>query len=163
MSKREFIIVIIAGLIGIYGIVDYFVLPRLGAADKSDPVAEAKAHLDKAVQNALADLAMAQALNAVPGPKEIIIRSETPWEKDPFGTAPVPKVQTPGADADMPELLYSGFVKAGRQILAIINGMEYSVGEMVKDASLTLSRITPTQVVLLSGSQKEIILQLQEN
>jgi len=45
-------------------------------------------------------------------------------------------------------LAYTGFVIVGQQRLAIINGMEYQVGEMVLGTELVVQAIDPQNVVV---------------
>ena len=44
--------------------------------------------------------------------------------------------------------VYSGFVQMGDTKFAIINGMEYTIGDAVLDTSYYVKTITPQQVVL---------------
>ncbi|MCG8566358.1 MAG: general secretion pathway protein GspB [Desulfobacterales bacterium] len=166
MSKRELIIVVIAALVGIYGILDYLILPRLGSANKSETSLKARQEIEAFSSDAMAQLASTQKLEGPPAIKEIIPLAEGHWPRDPFGTAPSDSGkpdEDPGEDPDQPDLVYSGFMQAGDHILAVINNMEYSIGELVKETGLTLSQITPAKVVLKNSSQREIILELQEN
>jgi len=48
-------------------------------------------------------------------------------------------------------------------MLAVINGMEYTVGEMLRDIGYKVFRITSSQVILLTETNKEITLYLEEN
>jgi hypothetical protein len=98
-----------------------------------------------------------------------IKKATEPWKKDPFLKM---KRQDQVADnqpnksrdaSEAPELAYSGYLQMGKRILAIIDGLEYEVGERLTDRpTLTLQRITADRVVLLqtdTGAKRVIPIQ----
>ena len=101
------------------------------------------------------------------------IRSaERKWEKDPFL-----KTDTLLSDSPKHEIhenatvsggtqsnfVYTGFIEAGAQRLAIINGMEYASGDAIDDQGYYLSRIHPHQVEIgKPNTPGVIILKLTE-
>ena len=88
------------------------------------------------------------------------IRSaESPWPRDPFlasdsvlsDSAPQPSATGTGQpDERSATFVYSGFLDAGPRQLAIINGVDYAVGERVDDQGHYLRRILPTQIEIAS-------------
>ena len=87
-----------------------------------------------------------------------IEKAATPWEKDPFINLRAevgPAVDTGAQSKAVPEelssdkLSYSGYLIMGNRKLALVNGMEYEVGEHLKDnLQLAVEEISVHQVVL---------------
>ena len=59
-------------------------------------------------------------------------------------------------------VVYSGYVMIGRQQLAIINGVEYSVGEELKEGGYIVSAISPTSLTLRVKGRKQLFTLLLE-
>lgn len=79
----------------------------------------------------------------------ILKQVPVPWENDPF-IAPQEQKQTkkivlPPLPKD---LRYTGYLKMGEQTLAIIDGMEYQVGETLLKSQYLIADISPRQVVI---------------
>ena len=59
--------------------------------------------------------------------------------------------------------MYSGYLEMGRIRIAVINGLEYRVGETLVDGSFMVERITPASVTLMAAqSQQQIIIPYQD-
>lgn len=91
-------------------------------------------------------------------------QAEADWDKDPFLKSEMdfnaPKDEKP---LDFANLSYSGFLKMGKRDMAIINGMEYEVGEELEDEGYTIKEITPTKVILdVAERKKDLVLLLTE-
>jgi len=80
----------------------------------------------------------------------ILERASAEWAGDPFlGRALTAAKAEAAKAAEIPAALaYTGFVIAGNSRLAVINGMEYQVGEMVLGSELVLQAIDPQNVVV---------------
>jgi hypothetical protein len=74
------------------------------------------------------------------------------WAGDPFLGKRLVAAQRdsePDKAAKLPALLaYTGFIIAGQMRLAVINGMEYQVGEVVLGSELVVQAIDPQNVVV---------------
>jgi hypothetical protein len=110
-------------------------------------------------------------LSASQAHEQMVKRAETPWPADPFGQGPVQAAADQTAAA-MPEkeiprqalLSYTGFIKVGEKLLAIVNGMEYETGEAIEPGGMVVEQITPTQIVLKSGGHKaRLTIPLEDN
>ncbi len=87
-----------------------------------------------------------------------IEKAAAPWAKDPFvnlraEVKPPAKTtdQTPAVpQAPQPDKFsYSGYLIMGKRMLAVVNGMEYEVGEHLQDnLQMAVEAISPHQVVL---------------
>lgn len=81
--------------------------------------------------------------------KYILNQASSAWTRDPF-IAPLsqqkfaPKMLPPAPK----DLKYSGYVRMGERILAIIDGMEYQVGESLLRSPYLISDISPRQVII---------------
>jgi len=98
------------------------------------------------------------------GPTEvqslILKLASAEWANDPFlgrklkATEPAPVA---AASAQSPvSLAYTGFVIAAQGRLAVINGMEYQVGEVVLGSDLLVQSIDPQNVVVKQLGSREI-------
>jgi hypothetical protein len=165
MKKREMIIVGVALLAGAYALLDYTVLSRPSSVKSEAVDREKQSALGAFVQSAQARLAVFSGTddNRV---RQIIARAEAPWESDPFEAlptaGPVAAEQGQAVDTGV-ELRYTGYIRAGTRELAVINGMEYHLGDSLLDLGYRVVSITPERVVLVTEASAEIILPLEEN
>lgn len=81
----------------------------------------------------------------------ILKQAPVPWGQDPF-IAPISQEQKQLKKPVLPpvpkDLKYSGYMKMGDRILAIIDGMEYQVGETLLKSQYMIADISPRQVVI---------------
>ncbi|MEI6610916.1 MAG: hypothetical protein WCO53_14405 [Deltaproteobacteria bacterium] len=97
----------------------------------------------------------------------IIARAEADWQKNPFWDKSSFKewavIQAGAGDSGSKvKINYSGYVDAGKIKIAIINGLEYRVGEQLEIEGYVLKRITPSKVSIVNrntGSEVEIPIQ----
>jgi hypothetical protein len=60
------------------------------------------------------------------------------------------------------KIIYSGYVDSGRGRIAVLNGLEYRVGETLEIEGYVLKQVTPSKVLILNkntGNSLEIPLQ----
>ncbi|HSO18549.1 MAG TPA: hypothetical protein VLT88_03770, partial [Desulfosarcina sp.] len=72
---------------------------------------------------------------------------------------------TPGAADALPanlSLVYAGYIETPRRRVAIINGIEYVVGDQLDQSSYTLRQITPQQVLIDGPQQRMLAIPLVE-
>ena len=100
--------------------------------------------------------------------KYIIGRAKDPWGMDPFlkdeSMLKAEAVQEQ-VEASVPQVnfFYSGYMQMDNKQLAIINGMEYSIGEVLEPGGYTVLSISPTQVVLrVEGTDQTMTLYSEE-
>jgi hypothetical protein len=97
----------------------------------------------------------------------IIARAEADWEKNPFWDRSAYKewaaIQgASGGSGSAAKIIYSGYVDAGKMKIAIINGLEYRIGEQLEMEGYVLKRVTPSKVLIVNkntGSEVEIPMQ----
>lgn len=163
MKLREKIIILAALLAGIYGLADYFIFA--GKSDQGQALIQ-KAALDLDTYAAAASAKLAVSKLKDPDKVNYLIsRAESDWPRDPFMgeiAAEIAIIDT-DLDAKGPELVYSGFIRAGKIILAVVNGIEYRIGEVMNDVGYKVAGITPSQVILLTETNKEIVIDIEED
>ncbi|MBU4288856.1 MAG: hypothetical protein KKI12_11890, partial [Proteobacteria bacterium] len=98
----------------------------------------------------------------------LIKRAEASWKRDPFLSPGVPVKFT--SDSELSELsdqgldfTYSGYLETADKKLAIINNMEYKVGEMLAEGGFVVRSISANRVEIgVVGGKNTIILPLEE-
>lgn len=168
MNKREIIIVLIALGICLYGVINYFFL---SSGSGEGPDAQIKKERAGAKDIATVVSAQLQKIRQTSGSPHLpyyFEMIESGWTKDPFveinqePQKEAPSVESLAAEK-LPDLHYSGFIRAGSQLMAVINGMEYTVGETIKEIGYKIFSITPKTVRLLTDKNQEIIISIEEN
>ena len=101
----------------------------------------------------------------------ILQKAEAEWPQDPFvsvKTTRDPQFPKPENDGDIVkpgyQISYTGYIHMGAIRLAIVNGMEYEVGDKIEPDGYLIRNITPTQIVLLStkGKRQRFVLPLED-
>jgi hypothetical protein len=155
ISKREKIIILVAILVVLYGGYAFFTSNSFDS-DKPAPVTEKTTSIDfdKIENNVKAVLEEKTDLYAVTR-----IGNEELWLKDPFykGTTSVRKTDTF-------DFAYTGYLELENRRFAVINGLDYKVGEELEAGSYFVEKITPSSVVIRDKSgQIEIKVPLLED
>ena len=162
MKKREKIILILAILALLYGAVDYFIL----SSDKNEAInADTSNKSSDFIEKINTTLA---SLNIIEQKKTnadyLISMIESEWKNDPFSKIKnlSKENQKSAIYIKMTGLIYSGFIKLGNKMLAVIDGMEYTTGEYIKDSGYKIIQITPESVIINNNLNKKIVLYLKE-
>jgi hypothetical protein len=145
MTNRERIILAVTAMAMIVGTV-YFII------DRGSKVTTGAARSDlKALQD-FASLTDEKMNKAAPTETQAYIlgQASVEWESDPFleNKLTVAKPEAAKAGEIPTSLAYTGFVIAGQAKLAVINGMEYQVGEVVLGSGLVVQAIDPQSVTV---------------
>jgi len=151
MSKREKIIlfaVLVAVLYGAYSL--FLDTPSKRATVDSGMK---KSELNKVIADVTGNLTK-EILDTTD--TYIIARAEAEWESDPFYKTELPKkpkVSKVRKRRVVPlkqkvDLTYSGYVEMGDKRLAIINGIEYEIGEELGLGGYVVERIEAFEVVI---------------
>lgn len=78
----------------------------------------------------------------------VLKQASLPWTDDPFITH-ISKTKQIKVYPPIPkDLRYSGYLKSENRMLAIINGAEYQVGEIILRTQYLVSDISPKQVMI---------------
>ena len=154
MTKREKIIVGIMCLAVLYGAFDLFVYrkkPRYTPTQQiANPIAELKSFVAEVTKKLVNEKVSAEY-------SYMISQAGANWTKDPFipSVEPLKKRQTieetPQKEIVAPTrsgFIYTGYLELGSTKLAVINGLEYSVGESLDANGLYVKSISPHHVVI---------------
>ncbi len=162
MKKREKIILVLAISALLYGAVDYFILSSgKNETINSDTANQFSGFIEK-INATLINLNIIEQKKA--NADYLISMIESEWKNDPFSKIEKSSKgnQESAIDIEMAGLIYSGFIKLGNKMLAVIDGMEYTTGEYIKDSGYKIIRITPESVFIKNNLNKKIILYLKE-
>ena len=175
MSKREKIIVLVMALVVFYGVYALF----FSGPKKS--VGSAAGGRAGELNKMITDLAVGLSKE---GPTEvdkyIAAMAEGPWEKDPLfkenislSRDRVAGHEAKGKKADQAVVVvpdfsftYSGYLEMAGVKIAIINGMEYEIGDDIVGGPYILRDINPGKVVIgvkgVEGKEGEISVRIEE-
>jgi hypothetical protein len=160
MEKREKIILSLALVAVLYGLIDFFILSN---KDQSGQTEQLIADADQKTQNFVArSLSKITEMEMVRKQNEwqtLISKIETNWEQDPF--VQNLKSKTSGI-LSVSDIIYSGYIMAENNLFAVINGIEYKTGELIKKYEYKVINITPQKIVL-QKNLKQGTVYIKEN
>ena len=164
MKKREVIILVLAGVLVLFGVLNYFVLDKKKGSTDEEKIQAAIAAAENTGKTSQATIAALQKGNGGRNLPYLKSKAEGIWSKDPFIYYSDDSEEMSDADAEkMPAMIYSGFIQLGENILGVINGMEYSMGDLLIDIGYKVIQITPKKVVVLTQNNKQVTLYLQQD
>ena len=166
MAKREKFIVIMA-VLAVVGYVGSMLLSggetkrraTTTAAHQASPEPDSDAAIAE-IQKSIDD---SQKTVSSAKPEElavyVVANSEAPFPQDPFYfrvQVPEQEQETLVEEAPVPsvELVYTGFIQVGRTRMAIINNLEYVVGDDVAGTGFLLQSIRSDRVEIVSREGK---------
>lgn len=160
MGKREKVLIALMALAIGYGGFELFYSPAARGPEIKDTVeVEAARELARSVNKTLqeADLDQDQ--------QYVLEAASSAWSKNPFYVWPVPEDTREEAlpEEEREVMIYSGYLEMGRVRLAVINGLEYQVGEELAGGRFVVTRITPSNVTVQSRkSQLELTIPYED-
>jgi hypothetical protein len=95
--------------------------------------------------------------------------AQSPWQETLFlvdDRLASPEDRPLNAAGELPAnvaLVYSGYIETSGRRVAIINEIEYVVGDQLDQSSYTLRQITPQQVVVSTPQQRMLAVPLSES
>ena len=161
LNKRQIIILSIAALCVVYAAYEYLIATPAGNRVKPNQNNQEISTLVSSLTNDLIKDVQA-GMDAY-----IIARAEADWQKNPFCDRNLYREWAAiqgavGGSGSAAKIIYSGYVDAGKIQIAIINGLEYRVGEQLEMEGYVLKRVTPSKVLIVNkntGSEVEIPIQ----
>lgn len=170
MTTREKIIVGLMCLAIIYGAWEL-----IGNRKPAPPVATGDENPVEQARAFISDLSKKMIAEKIPdGYSHIINQAGEGWPRDPFLMHSEPikaQPETPAKPSEpekiaeqRPNFVYSGFLQVGDTRLAIVNGLEYGVGDSLNIDGYYVKSISPLIVVLsrINGSET-VQLPMQES
>ena len=98
----------------------------------------------------------------------VLLKAQEKWKQDPLLQIE-PEMSPEEKEARQPlvlesKILYSGFLQMGDKRLAILNGIEYEIGDRLDPGGLIVREIYPNHVVIGSPNvkSKKVILPMEE-
>ncbi|WP_321495003.1 hypothetical protein [uncultured Desulfobacter sp.] len=164
MNKREVIIIVFAGLLVVFGLLDFFVLGEKTDRTDDEKIQAAIITAEEAQNTAHEAIASLKKGNGGSDLAFLKEKAESIWPRDPFILySGDPDERDATEIENLPEMVYSGFIQLGENVLGVINNMEYSIGDLVIDIGCKVLQITPTKVTLLTQADRQLTLYLQED
>lgn len=162
MKKREIVVLAIAAIFVLYAGYVYLIADR-HKGEKAVP-GNSPARIESVVSGVGDELTRNKLSDF---DHYVITRAQTDWGKTPFLKKDLYRMwlakDSKGKDgmAAAP-IIYSGYVDTGKSKLAVLNGIEYRVGEELKEEGYVLKKIMSSKVVIFdkrAGNNLEIPLQ----
>ena len=162
MSKREKIIVVMMVVVILYGGFNFLFPDNKGGRPKfssQKAVAVTDFVTDLVRRIRAADTTVTDTL--------IMAKSAAKWQKDPFVDVSKPVVEetAPQAEAAIIDgealagsFSYTGYMEMGDSILAIINGLEYQVGDQLASEGAVLKKVTPTEALIYVDAEDGLVV-----
>ena len=161
LNKRQIITIIIAIVAIAFGA--YALLS--GGKSQNDAKESNTAGNDNHLSSIAGDL-MKNPLNLTDA--YIVGRAEADWGKNPFWEKNsyrewANKDNAKTKDDPAAKIIYSGYIDIGKKKMAVINGLEYSVGEKLEIEGYVLKKITAAKVVISNKNKRsELEIYIQE-
>jgi hypothetical protein len=146
MSKREKIILAAVLVALLYAAYTFYSEP---SPQKANVAAETELSGVRALATQLSDELKKDSLTD--NERYILDRADAEWSTDPFLERKLSSASAPGrgaAGAQSNEFVYSGYLEVNQRRLAVVNGMEYVVGEQLESGGYIIKSIDPEKVVL---------------
>ncbi|MCU0586898.1 MAG: general secretion pathway protein GspB [Syntrophobacteraceae bacterium] len=147
MAKREKILVIVALLAAVYGLFQVMrPQPRIPSAGSASATRGDSSEILQRIATELRKQDLTESEAAM------LARATASWGEDPFvGKKLVPLGEVSRLEPDSAkDLDYTGYISSGTRKLAIINGLEYVVGDRLVTGGFILRSISPDAVILES-------------
>ena len=159
-KKREIIILVIATLFVLYAGYEYLIA---GPASKKVKTSTESVNINTSSTGITKDLGKDKITDF---DAYVIRRMEADWGKNPFWKKDLYKEwgnrEGVAKSGVLAKIIYSGYVDSGKNKMAIINGLEYRLGEELELEGYVLKQITPSSVLIFNkytGNKEEIPLQ----
>jgi hypothetical protein len=163
LNKRQIIIMILLFIVVLYGAYEYLIAApaKKSAINVNNDAMQINSFVTGLTNELTKDSATGVDLY-------IISKAESEWKRNPFIEKSAyreysAKEAAAGGKGSGVKIIYSGFVDAGNKKMAVINGVEYSVGEQLELEGYVLKNITPSKVVLYNkNTGSEVSVPIQE-
>lgn len=163
LNKRQIIIAALMAVFVLYGAYEYLIATpaRKSAINMKNDSVEINSFVTGLTNELIKDSATGVDFY-------IISKAESEWKRNPFIEKSAyreysAKEDAAGGKGSGIKIIYSGFVDAGNKKMAVINGLEYSVGEQLELEGYVLKNIIPSKVVLYNkNTGSEVSVPIQE-
>ncbi|MCD4676200.1 MAG: hypothetical protein K8S18_09440 [Desulfobacula sp.] len=156
MGKREKILIVLTAVAVLFLIVYKYLEPD----KKNQPAQTHENYLSSADKLVEEQLEMQKKITQRDADKMIIKKALVNWYNDPFadpelmkqieGKAKKEKITVETRTKGQIPVLYSGYIQAGKKMLAIINGMEYEKGDTIEGTNYKVFSASTGSIMLRS-------------
>lgn len=148
LKKREIVILALAAIFVLYAVYVYLIANRLPG--KKVETGKESVKIETIISGVTEELNKNKLSDFN---NYIIKRAQTDWGKSPFlkrdlYRAWLAKDSISGIAAV--QIIYSGYVDTGKNKLAVLNGIEYRIGEELKEKDYILKNIMPSKVIIFN-------------
>lgn len=161
MRKRETVILVVMFFVIAYGVYDFFLSsPKKPSQIDTEKELELLNILVTDVTKNLAEEELSSA------DTYILTRAKAEWVEDPFFERRIPDMTPKATSSEAKEMAidYSGYLEMDRKRIAIINGMDYQIGDELESSGYVVRGIYPTKVLIeIKGKQRRIIVPISED
>lgn len=161
LKKREIVILAIAALFVLYALYVYLIADR--QKEKKDETSGGNAKIETIMSGFIDELNKNQLSHFE---QYVIERAQMSWVKNPFLNRDLYRKwlakDSGGVGMAVLKIIYSGYVDTGENRLAVLNGIEYRIGEELHEKEYILKNITPSKVIIFdkkAGNNMEIPIQ----
>jgi len=159
LKKREIVILVIAALFILYAAYVYLIAGHLTGKKVATSAESVKT---EAFITGLADDLNKNKISDFDN--YIIQRTAADWRKNPFLKRDLYRawLAKDGGVGSAVKIIYSGYVDSGKKKMAVLNNLEYRIGEELKEEGYVLKQIMPSKVVIFdkrTGNNLEIPIQ----
>lgn len=158
MNKREKIILIITGIVAVVGAYSVFFdgSKKPKTAGKVIQIDDLQTFVNQMTEKLGTD-------DLTDKDSYIIDKATSPWNYDPFSVVDMPNDASVRASGENTySFTYTGYIQIGNDLLAVINGLEYNVGEELGQPGCVVHSISPKQVIVKVGNRKMLALPLED-
>jgi hypothetical protein len=149
MSNREKGILVFMAIAVLYGIYSFFL------ASSPKPVAVNRGKSIDDITQFIGEVTDSLKEDSSEKNTYVLAQAKAQWTQDPFLPARALTAKSdivvetlPGASSEEVSYRYSGYIKMGNRKLAIINGLEYELGNELKQGGKVVKEIGPMQIVI---------------
>jgi hypothetical protein len=157
LKKREIIIISIAVIFVLYAVYVYLIAGKLPVKKVQTNATTTKV---ESITNGIVGELSKNKLSDFDN--YIIKRASVDWGKSPFLERNLYRAWLAKDGGGSFKIIYSGYVDSGKYKMAVLNNVEYRVGEELKEEGYILKYITPFKVIIFdkrAGNNLEIFLQ----
>lgn len=165
MNKREKIILIVTLMVSVYGLIDFFILPKNNSrVDTGQAIAHTNKTTAEFATRSMAKILKMENRIEQNNLQTLISKIESDWDQDPFNQSLEQETVTEthsSPSVPVSGFIYSGYMRVGDISFAIINGVEYRPGETIPENGYKVITITPRKVVLQKNTD-QVVIRLKE-
>lgn len=161
LKKREIVILAVAAIFVLYAIYVYLIADHLPG--KKIETGKESVKIEKVISG-LTDELSKNKLSEFDN--YVIKKAQVNWGENPFLKRDLYRAwlakDSKGEGVAAVKIIYSGYVETGKNKLAVLNGIEYRIGEELIEKGYILKNITSSKVIIFdksAGNNLEISIQ----